>query len=214
MGSCPIGSGILGDLVAKKRRNAAGMRLEQGSAGTVPWHGAARRGGQRCSPHPCASRAKGTPRPSLPYLGQLGGLLGRSGAGAARPPFITVLSCTRWGDAAGERPGPTHVASFPLITTHRCPPAPSAQPRALAAERGRSIRVDGPAPPAPAPGHTPPSLAGTSILGSRPRPGGLPAAEGLRVTLPKDKPWLALGGCAPHPLLLHPVTMPWVWGSC
>lgn len=42
MGSCSIGSGILGDLVAKKRQNAAGMRLEQGSAGTVPWHGSAR----------------------------------------------------------------------------------------------------------------------------------------------------------------------------
>lgn len=142
----------------------------------MAWHGMARQGSAaHLSQH---SRGRGDPTSVTALPGPVWGAPRRSGSGAAQPPFITALSCTRRGDAAGKRPGPIHVASFPLITTHRRPPAPSADPRVLAAERCRSIRVDGPAPPAPAPSHTPPSLVGPSIPGSRGRPGGLCATEG------------------------------------
>lgn len=46
------------------------------------------------------------------------GTLQRSGLGVAWPLFITALGCTEQRDVASDSPGPAHVASFPLITTH------------------------------------------------------------------------------------------------
>lgn len=131
---------------------------------------------------PLSLRAKGTPRPSPPYLGSGGSSMLR--LGGCRPLFITALG----------HPGPTHVALFPLVTTHR---HPSTDPAPFTAQ-GRSIQVDeGPAPPAPAPGHTPASLAEPSIVGSQPCPGGL---------CPRTSPGKLCGSCptSPPPVSVSP----------
>lgn len=100
----------------------AGMELEQGSAGMVSWHGMTGHTmtctGMEQRAKAGSSGAKGTPHPSPPYLGWLGGTLLRSGLGVAWPPFITALGCTGRRDVASDSPGSAHVASFPLITTH------------------------------------------------------------------------------------------------
>lgn len=140
-------------------------------------------------------------------------VLGGSSAVWLRGRSATVYNCVQLHPAGGRgqrAPRPCAHGLIPINYHPSTSPCPSADPRALAAERCWSIWVDGPAPPVPAPGHTPPSLAGSSIPGSRPHPSGLCATEGLCMTLPKDKP---RQGYAPCPLLLCPCPLtlgsPW-----
>lgn len=145
--------GCSGIRCPSRRHPAAGTKLEQSSAGSrMAWHGMAGHGRPRhtiaqhgmdwhgMAWHSTAgsaahlslhTRGQGDPTSVTALPGLAWGAPQRSGSGAAQPPFITAFSCTRRGDVASERPGPAHMASFPLITTHRHPPAPRRTPAPL-----------------------------------------------------------------------------------